>query len=298
MYLYSVIIPHKDSLDLLRRCVASVPVRDDIQIIVVDDGSDISQDEWDSFKKEYSRVELYLTKEGRGAGIARNVGLSYAKGKWVVFADADDFFYEGAFGLLDNYSESGLDILYFLCDSRNGETLELIEDRIPVVRKHIEGRDFGGLRYQSFVAWGKMIRRQFIEDNHIRFDDVEVSEDVMFAMKLGYAARNVEALNVPLYCCTANIGSLTAHRTVHRVKTNLIKYKEANNFLHDHQLDDYRWPFEKGAYNRIKFFFPRHPRLFIWGLWKCRYKGAFVTYLKDVLSVFGKGVASRIKNQQ
>ena len=37
---YSFIIPHKDIPDLLRRCVASIPQRDDIEIIIVDDASD------------------------------------------------------------------------------------------------------------------------------------------------------------------------------------------------------------------------------------------------------------------
>ncbi len=38
------------------------------------------------------RYEYYLTKEGKGAGYARNIALDYALGEWLVFADADDFF--------------------------------------------------------------------------------------------------------------------------------------------------------------------------------------------------------------
>ena len=37
--LYSFVIPHKNSLDLLQRCLDSIPVRSDIEIIVVDDNS-------------------------------------------------------------------------------------------------------------------------------------------------------------------------------------------------------------------------------------------------------------------
>ena len=37
---YSFIIPHKNCPDLLQRCVDSIPERDDVQVIVVDDNSD------------------------------------------------------------------------------------------------------------------------------------------------------------------------------------------------------------------------------------------------------------------
>jgi glycosyltransferase involved in cell wall biosynthesis len=40
MYNYSFIIPHKNCPDLLQRCVDSIPDRDDVQVIVVDDNSD------------------------------------------------------------------------------------------------------------------------------------------------------------------------------------------------------------------------------------------------------------------
>lgn len=36
-YMYCIIIPHKNTPDLLIRCVASIPQRDDVQVIVVDD---------------------------------------------------------------------------------------------------------------------------------------------------------------------------------------------------------------------------------------------------------------------
>ena len=39
MPLFSIIIPHKDIPDLLMRCLSSIPVSEDIQVIVVDDNS-------------------------------------------------------------------------------------------------------------------------------------------------------------------------------------------------------------------------------------------------------------------
>ena len=88
---YSIIIPHKNIPDLLKRCLDSIPRRNDVQIIVVDDNSDPEKVDFSNFPGVGEKcVEVYFTKEGKGAGFARNVGLKYAIGKWVLFADADD----------------------------------------------------------------------------------------------------------------------------------------------------------------------------------------------------------------
>ena len=46
---YTVIIPHKNIPELLQRCLDSIPERDDIQVIVVDDNSDESRVSFDHF---------------------------------------------------------------------------------------------------------------------------------------------------------------------------------------------------------------------------------------------------------
>ena len=90
---YSIIIPHRNIPLLLRRCLDSIQRRMDIQIIVVDDNSDPGQVDFEHFPGlDEPCVEVYFTKEGKGAGYARNIGLKHAKGKWLLFADADDFY--------------------------------------------------------------------------------------------------------------------------------------------------------------------------------------------------------------
>ena len=88
---YSFIIPHKNCPDLLQRCVDSIPERDDVQIIVVDDNSDSNKK---PALKERKNLQIILldAAQSKGAGRARNVGLEHAKGKWLVFSDSDDFF--------------------------------------------------------------------------------------------------------------------------------------------------------------------------------------------------------------
>ena len=90
---YSIIIPHKDTPDLLQQCLDSIPVRMDTEVIVIDDDSNPEKVDFNNFPrwkgKYYSTI---FTKKGLGAGYARNVGLEHANGKWVIFSDADDYF--------------------------------------------------------------------------------------------------------------------------------------------------------------------------------------------------------------
>ena len=76
---FSIIIPHKDIPDLLMRCLKSIPVSEDIQVIVVDDNSadaDTYLDKYPELSRPY--LEFIRTTKGGGAGYARNVGLDHA----------------------------------------------------------------------------------------------------------------------------------------------------------------------------------------------------------------------------
>ena len=122
---YSIIIPHKNIPDLLQICLDSIPERDDIEIIVVDDNSDeeiISKSDFPGLER--SDCKVIFTKEGKGAGYARNVGLDNANGKWILFADADDYFVDDFLIILDKYSILEFDTIYFKLKSINITTKE------------------------------------------------------------------------------------------------------------------------------------------------------------------------------
>ena len=89
---YSIIIPHHNSPSLLQRLLNSIPERNDLEVIVVDDNSD---EEKRAYSSRSDVKILYIDKlQTRGAGKARNEGLAVAQGKWLLFADADDFYKE------------------------------------------------------------------------------------------------------------------------------------------------------------------------------------------------------------
>lgn len=211
--LFSIIIPHKDIPDLLMRCLRSIPVSEDIQVIVVDDNSADADTYLERFP-ELSRpyLEFIRTKTGGGAGYARNVGLEHAKGKWLLFADADDLYVDDMYNIIMAYAESKADMIFFkersvLSDdihqtiNRVGYLNELIDDYLET-----ENDKFIRLRYCA--PWGKMIRREYVEGHKFHFDETEYSNDYFFSVCTGYHAREIEASNHVLYIYTYRENSL------------------------------------------------------------------------------------------
>lgn len=182
---YSIIIPHKNIPNLLQRCLDSIPIRDDIQIIVVDDNSDSKIVDFEHFPGlDRPNTEVYFDKTGCGAGRARNVGLEHVKGDWVLFADADDTYITENLNSLFNLNiPDECEIVWFGNESlyTNGERVcRNYEYGSSILRKHSNPTQ---LRHE-FAPWKKMIRSSHIKDNDLYFDEIATSNDVMFHVKL------------------------------------------------------------------------------------------------------------------
>lgn len=108
---YSFIIPHHNCPILLDRLLSSIPQREDIEVIVVDDNSD--NDKKPNVSRSDVHVVLIPADESKGAGHARNVGLEIAKGKWLLFADSDDYYEDNFITSLDEYINTDADIVLF-----------------------------------------------------------------------------------------------------------------------------------------------------------------------------------------
>lgn len=79
---YSLIIPHKNIPNLLKRCLDSIPQRDDMEIILVDDNSDPNIVDFEHFPgKTRQGVRLIFDKQGGGAGRARNWDWMLRRGR-------------------------------------------------------------------------------------------------------------------------------------------------------------------------------------------------------------------------
>ena len=235
---YTFIIPHYNIPLLLKRCLASIPRRNDIQIIIVDDNSDSGKVDFANFPGLGEQcVEVYFTKEGKGAGYARNIGLKHAKGKWLLFADSDDFYNEGFLEILDKYRQDDFDILFFSANSVDSNTL-LPARRVPGIEKYCEMYDKVDLRSADFIKyklqapWNKMFMRGFIEKYNIVFDEIVKGNDITFSFCASYLCRSFMVDISRLYCVTYRADSMTfAKRPVESYYCDITNQFRINAFF-------------------------------------------------------------------
>lgn len=232
---YSFIIPHKNCPDLLQRCVNSIPRRDDVQIIVVDDDSDPTIVNWNEFQFDDDKcIELVLTKGGQGAGAARNEGLKRAVGKWILFADSDDFYVDGFLGILDKFKDKDLDVLYFCLESIDNLThkhSKVYDDIRSLYDSYSDNPSvIERIRFLNSPVM-KMTSKQLIDKYKISFEDVILGNDLWYSYQVGYYANKIEVINDRLYMYCINSNSTTFHRTVAKDVVQIETYVKQNSFF-------------------------------------------------------------------
>ena len=202
-YLYTFVIPHKNTPFELSRCIDSIPLRDDIQIIVVDDDSKADK------KPKVNRPDVQIicleASTSRGAGQARNVGLRHALGRWVLFADADDYYLPGFLDRLDAVASQAAEIVYFSADYiRYGKQLE--EDnpfKLAIDRFKGSAGSLSDVRFlcmSNNTVWNRMYSRKFLLDINARFEAIPLGNDVWFSTYVGSKCHSVEIIEDKLYC--------------------------------------------------------------------------------------------------
>lgn len=133
--LVSVIIAAYNCDKYINQCIDSLLNQSfkNFEIIVVDDGS---TDRTYSILNEYKtkNKNLYIYKQkNKYAGVARNNGLSRAKGEYVLFLDADDFFEPNMLMLAYQRAKSvDADIVVFKGREYNDVTKEFKNCRFPL----------------------------------------------------------------------------------------------------------------------------------------------------------------------
>lgn len=185
-------------------------MREDIQVIVVDDCSEGAENFLEKYP-ELSRpyLEFYPTKEGRGAGYARNVGLDQAQGDWILFPDSDDFFFTDRLNkLLDTISLVSADVIIYgvkILTFDNKYTQGYNNDFYT----YSQVENFDNLLLHC-EPWRKVIKRSFIEKHHLRFEEVPFSNDVRFHVQLMSYASNesIVQFHSNVYCWVLRDNSL------------------------------------------------------------------------------------------
>lgn len=237
---FSIIVPQRNSVHTLHRLFESIPNNDNIEIILVDNTPKPITKQDIGIDREYS---LLWSAPERHAGGARNVGIEAAKGKWLIFADADDYFTEDAFKTFNSQVASQSDVIYFGVTgiyTDTGMYASRGEPYTNLVRNYLRSHEEMDIRLKFVVPWAKMVRRDFVMINNFRFDEVRASNDVFFATQVGYFAKTISAIDNPVYVATVSKGSLTKRNDWEVLHARYLVLLRLNAFYRSKGLDSFQ----------------------------------------------------------
>lgn len=184
----SIIIPVYNAQKYLEKCLETVLAcpSSEMECILINDGSrDASINICREFAKKDSRF-IVIDKKNEGVSVARNTGMVYATGIYILFLDADDYIDIRKWEQILRVIEEGYDFISFSYYTlyENGV---VVEERFPI--DDVESTDVQIVR-QILVAsaslntcWGKLMRREIIVNNRITFKKgLRTGEDTVFIM--------------------------------------------------------------------------------------------------------------------
>ena len=207
----SVIIPVYKVEEYLERCIESVlgQTIDDLEIILVDDGSpDNCPRICDQYAEKDRRVSV-IHKENGGLASARNAGMKNASGEYIFFLDSDDWLeLDGLQYLYELGQKYQVDFVRYRAIRTGWPGMEENAPCIVEDIREMEGGIYNKNRilqeiYPRLLAtsqltfgpivgvWGSLYKREFLKKNQLFFyEDIKFSEDLIFSSKVVMAAES------------------------------------------------------------------------------------------------------------
>ena len=189
----SIIVPVYNVESYLTQCLNSILNQSykNFELILVDN---ISTDESFNICKEYEKSDnriKVLQNETKGVSSTRNVGLNYAKGKYITFCDSDDL-YDSNFlsKLMAAAKKNDADIIisnYAYMNTKNNLMCGRISGAInenELIQRIFIDNSIGGF------VWNKMFKRSIL--SNVKFDEtIQICEDTLFVFEALKEAKKV-----------------------------------------------------------------------------------------------------------
>lgn len=202
----SIIIPSYNAASYIDRCLESITGSDadkeQYEIIAVDDSStDETLDLLKKFAEKTPQMKVY-TRHKAGPGGARNLGLNYAKGRYVMFVDIDDHIDSKNFAHLINkliplYNQDILGFDYLKCDE-DGNVSPYNDKLFPYCRE-MSGAEYMNMQAPESVLWGYLFRRKFLIEQEIKFREKNIHCHEEFIARSFCLAQSIEFIPTLIY---------------------------------------------------------------------------------------------------
>lgn len=214
----SIVVAAYNVEKFIERCLKSLVNQsfNDIEIIVVNDGSsDGTVSIIEKYKSNHTNI-LLINQKNQGLSAARNTGIEYSNSKYIAFIDGDDYVKETYVErMFEAIEQSNSDLV--ICDF-----IKVWEDENFNITKtkhyNVNSRNLNKNIMKNFltlhdepfvVAWNKLFRTSIIKKNKIYFENRAFFEDVGFLPRYLWFASKVISLNESLYYYIQRPGSIT-----------------------------------------------------------------------------------------
>lgn len=150
----SVIVPVYNTGKYVEKCIDSLihqTIKDEIEIIVVNDGSTDNSEE---ILKKYGEQIKYYAKENEGIAKTRNFGIQKATSEYILFVDSDDSIDTTLIEKLKPYMDRGIDLIKF--------KLQRVDKKGNIIEK-VDGPTFENITGEE--AFHKMFSEDVLLDS-------------------------------------------------------------------------------------------------------------------------------------
>lgn len=193
MFDVSIIMPVYNVAEHLPRAIESALAQKKVigEIILVNDGStDGSKDICEAYAEKEPLLITVINQENQGSGPARNAGLKAAAGKFIYFADPDDYFNDCL--LADNIAlakKRQTDLVVFGYTQETAGNPSNREVRLPNLPQMDSQKEFkkhfrNFYHFSPYALWNKIYRKEFLSKNNIHFGTQKQGQDALFNIEV------------------------------------------------------------------------------------------------------------------
>lgn len=217
--LFSIIIPVYNTEKYIEKClnsiVKAIDVKEDFEVIVINDGSkDNTEEKIKNFisklDKDLQNRFIYIKKENKGLADTKNVGISKARGKFISVIDSDDYISDDFYRIARKYTNEFDIIIYdlyvvFEKDKKQNYTSRAYRDKIDdELRAYLNGAMSGS-------SCNKIIKKELYKG--YKFPVGKEYEDAAVTPFVLTDAKKIKYVPYPMYYYLQREKSIVASNT-------------------------------------------------------------------------------------
>ncbi len=188
----SVIIPVHNTFRYLPQCLNSVLYQTlrNIEVICIDDASSDESLEYLNYRSSLDkRLSVYHMDDNAGAGVARNIGIEHASGKYYYFLDSDDYIEHDLLETATHTAEENASqIVVFKLRQVHATSMQTkfaswaFRTQYMPDTPTFSASDIAPHIFNTFQTWphNKLFLASFIRNNNISYQELFRTNDLLF----------------------------------------------------------------------------------------------------------------------